>query len=131
MFDNTLGCGARVLSAVHKLWTLLSCIIAVTLFGVVLSLNLDPKNPKVIFFESTCMNTSLTSLQVSRTAAIAILMAVLWVMTPIPGDTFHYFVTAVDSASIQAIHDAVPATALVPLALLPLLGVVDGASVAR
>ncbi len=47
--------------------------------------------------------------QVSRCASVAFLMATLWILAPIP----------------------VPATALVPLILFPLMGVMDGKATAK
>jgi len=57
------------------------------------------------------------------------LMAVLWVMTPIPSNCDDYLLET--CYSLTVIVSTVPATALVPLALFPLLGVSDGQTVAR
>lgn len=67
---------------------LIAGVIAAT---VVLSLDLDPANPAV-----------------TRTAAVAVLMAIWWITEAIP----------------------IPATALIPVALFPLLGVMNGKAVA-
>ena len=57
------GFGSKVCSAVRSVWNLLSCVIAVTVFSIVLSLDLDPSNRKVLFSKmiqiTLCTSVSL------------------------------------------------------------------------
>ncbi len=87
--SNCFACGPRLCSKIRSVWNTFSICTALTVFCVILSLDLDPKNK--LLRESTLKiesnpYTDSVRLQVSKTAAVAMLMAVLWVMTPIPSN---------------------------------------------
>ena len=68
-------------------WNTFSVFIAGICFFAIMSTDPDSKNPKVLTtpFRSNDLKVFLIIFQATRTAAVALIMSILWIMAPIPG----------------------------------------------